>query len=513
MAGTLLSGVLGLVRSKLIAYYFGVGPAVDAYTGAFQLPDMISYLLIGGVASTTFVKMLTQYESEGREADGDLALSNVLNVMLLVLGVALFISGIFAPQYVHSVLGIHNPETAMLCVHLTRILLVNQLMGFAGGIFASRLMARKIFFSQALQPVVYNAGIILGAVFLHARLGVYSLAYGAVAGAFFGFFVIHLIGARSIGMRWSPRLNLHDPALHAWLRLSLPLMLGQSLVTLDPWIRNHFVGDMPGAMGLMNYARQIFNAPLSVIGPAAGTASLPFFAALWGKDKAAFSSAVNRSVSRLLAISLLLTSVMIALAHPIIDVSLRGGKFRGSDASDAASLLVLFCLSLIFWASQNLYARAFYAAGNTVTPMLSGTIVTVLSLPVYALLFHSRGIAGLVIASDIGIAAHMIALVTLLNRKGMVRITGLEWPELAKAFIAAVLGGLTAAYSVRFLPQQASFLHALVRLAAGTVVWFVVVVAVLLLTRSSLPKSILRRKAKPVAAAVPVIEAPDDPDR
>ncbi|MEK6398918.1 MAG: lipid II flippase MurJ, partial [Terriglobus sp.] len=434
-------------------------------------------------------------------------------VMSLVLGAALFISGIFAPQYVHSVLGIHNPETAKLCVHLTRILLVNQVMGFAGGIFASRLMARKIFLSQALQPVVYYAGIIAGAVFLHARFGIYSLAYGAVAGAFFGFFLIHFIGARSIGMRWSPKLDLHDPALHAWLRLSLPLMLGQSLVTFDPWIRNHFVANTPGAMSLMNYSRQIFNAPLSVIGPAAGTASLPFFASLWGNDKAAFNSAVNRSVSRLLAISLLLTSVMIALAHPIIDVALRGGKFRGSDASDAATLLILFCLSLVFWSSQNLYARAFYAAGNTFTPMLSGTIVTVLSLPVYALLFRMHGIAGLVIASDIGIAAHMIALVTLLHRKGMVRVTDLEWPELAKALLAATVAGVAAAYGVKLLPQEGSFLHALLRLAVGTGVWFAVVVAMLLITRSSLPASILRRKSKPAPAPVPVIEATDAPDR
>ena len=70
MVSALLSGLLGLVRSKLIAYFFGVGPAVDAYTGAFQLPDTISYLLIGGVASTTFVKLLTQYESEGNFLPG-----------------------------------------------------------------------------------------------------------------------------------------------------------------------------------------------------------------------------------------------------------------------------------------------------------------------------------------------------------------------------------------------------------------------------------------------------------
>lgn len=513
MVSALLSGLLGLVRSKLIAYFFGVGPAVDAYTGAFQLPDTISYLLIGGVASTTFVKLLTQYESEGKQAEGDRALSNVLNVMTIVLSAALVIAGIFAPLYVRYVLEFRDPETAHLCVQLTRILLVNQLLLFAGGIFGSRLLVRKIFIYQALQPLLYNGGIIAGAVLLHARMGVHSLAIGAVGGAFFGFFLINYIGARTIGMRWSPVLNLHDPALREWVKLSLPLMLGQSLVTLDPWIRNHFAGNTPGAISLMNYSRQLFNAPMQIIGPAAGAASLPFFASLWVKDKAAFNSAVNRSVSRLLAVSLLLTSVMIALAHPIIDVALRGGKFHGGDASAAASLFVLFCFSLIFWGSQNLYSRAFYAAGNTLTPMISGTIVTVLSLPVYALLFRTHGIPGLVVASDIGIAAHMIALVVLLNRKDMVRVADMEWSELGKSLLAAILGGCAAAFSLRYLPQGATFATALLRLAAGTAAWLVVVVVVLLLTRSALPNVVLRRKAKPTPAAVPLTEATDAPDR
>jgi putative peptidoglycan lipid II flippase len=494
MASTFLSGLLGLVRNKLIAYFFGVGPAVDAYTGAFQLPETISYLLIGGVASSTFVKLLTQYEADGQQAEGDRALSNVLNVMVPVLTVALVLAGIFAPLYVRYVLEMREPATASLCVRLSRILLVNQLLGFAGGVFGSRLLVRKIFVFQAIQPLLYNFGIIAGAVFLHARLGVHSLAYGAVAGAFFGFFLMQFLGARAIGMRWTPAWNIHDPALLAWVKLSLPLMLGQSLVTLDPWIRNHFVGNVPGAIGLMSYARQLFNSPMNIIGPAAGAASLPFFASLWVKDRTAFSSSVNRNVTRLLSVSILMTSVMIALASPLVDVTLRGGRFHAGDAAAATSLFILFCLSLVFWASQNLYSRAFYAVGNTLTPMISGTIVTVLSLPVYALLFHTSGVRGLVIASDIGIAAHMISLAVLLHVKRMVSLAELGWSEIAKALVSSICGGVAVVLTLRVLPLGATHAANLIRLIVGTVVWLAVAAAVLIATKSSLPNAVLRRK-------------------
>ena len=376
-----------------------------------------------------------------------------------------------------------------------RLLLVNQLFLFAGGVFGSRLLVRKIFLYQAMQPLLYNGGIIVGAVLLHRTLGIYSLAIGAVLGAFLGFFLINFIGSRTVGMRWSPRFDLRDPALHEWIRLSLPLMLGQSLVTLDPWIRNHFAGPVHGAIALMNYSRQAFNAPMNMIGPAAGAASLPFFATLWvTRDIAKFSDAVNRSVSRLMGVSLLLTGWMVAVASPLIDLMLRRGHFNRADAEAAAELFLLFALSLVFWTSQNLYARAFYAAGNTLTPMISGTVVTVLSLPVYALLFRNNGIAGLVIASDLGIAAHMVALAVLLHRRRMVSLVGLEWAELGRALLAAVCSGVGALLVLHTLPPGSSHTDSFVRLLAGSIIWLVIAAAVLLLTRSALPNAILRRR-------------------
>ena len=498
MGSALLSGVLGLVRNKLIARLFGVGPAVDAYNAAFELPDVIYYLLIGGVASTTFVKLLTRYQADGNEEEGDRALSNILNVVGALLAVAVVAGEFLAPWYVrykfHGFNG--SAETSALCVHMTRLLLPNQLFLFAGGVFGSRLLVRKMFLYQAMQPLLYNGGIIAGAVLFSHWLGIYSLAVGAVGGAVCGFFLINALGAHRIGMRWHPRFDLRHPVLHEWVRLSLPLILGQSIVTLDPVIRSYFAANVTGGISLMKYSRDLFAAPMGIVGPAAGLASLPFFASLWEQhDIARFSNAVNRAVSRLMAVSLLLTAWMIAMAAPIINVALTGGRFHGRDTTESALLFSYFCLSLVFWTSQNLYARAFYAAGNTLTPMLSGTVVTVLSLPLYAALFHGRGIAGLVLASDAAIAAHMIALVVLLHRKRMVSIAELDWTELGKALAAAVCSGVVAGWVIHIVPLGGTHVANLLRLLLGSAVWLAIAVGVLLATRSALPNAILRRRA------------------
>lgn len=498
MLSALLSGVLGLVRNKLIAQIFGAGPAVDAYNAAFELPDVIYYLLIGGVASTTFVKLLSTYESAGTLEEGDRALSNILNVVGAGLLLAIVAGEVLAPLYVRY--KFHNfdgsAQTAAMCVHMTRILLPNQLLLLAGGVFGARLLSRKIFIYQALQPLLYNGGIIAGALLFGRSLGIYALAVGAAAGALLGFFLINLLGARRIGMRWSPLFDVRHPTLREWLRLSLPLILGQSIVTLDPIIRSYFAANIHGGISLMKYARDLFAAPMGIVGPAAGLASLPFFASLWAEgDIARFSNAVNRSVSRLLAVSLLLTSWMVAFAGPAVNLALSGGRFRGHDATAVVQLFVLFSLSLVFWTSQNLYARAFYAAGNTLTPMLSGTVVTVLSLPVYALLFHGYGIAGLVIASDVAIAAHMAALAVLLHRKRMVSVAELPWDEVGKALLAAAASGLAAALMLHLLPSGSSHITSLLRLLGGSGLWLGVVWGVLMKTGSALPGAVLRRRA------------------
>ena len=117
-----------------------------------------------------------------------------------------------------------------------------------------------------------------------------------------------------------------------------------------------------------------------------------------------FATGVADSVSRVASLGLLAASGMVALGWPAIDLVFTGGRFSAADARECAAYFAVFSVSLFLWSAQAIYARAFYAAGNTFAPMVAGTIVTVVSLPIYAALYHWRGAMGLAIASDIGIA-------------------------------------------------------------------------------------------------------------
>ena len=121
---------------------------------------------------------------------------------------------------------------------------------------------------------------------------------------------------------------------------------------------------------------------------------------------------------------------MMAAALPIIDLAFHHGHFTFADAQETAAYFFWFALSLALWSAQAQYARAFYGAGNTLTPMVASTIIVALSLPVYRSFFHQFGVTGLAIASDIGILMHTVVLAWLLHRKKMVSLGELPWGEL-----------------------------------------------------------------------------------
>jgi putative peptidoglycan lipid II flippase len=500
MFSSLGSGLLALVRIKYVNYLFGAGAAQDAYRAAFTLPDLLNYFLIGGAASISLVTVLNRYRERGDaqppdDAAADRALSVILTTMLVVLGVGVLLAEVFAPQYVWLANeGFRtDPVRANLCTALTRLLLPAQLFFFIGSAISARLQVRKIFIYQAFTPLLYNGGIILGAVFLHARYGIFSLAIGVLAGVIAGSALLNAVGAFRTGFRYTPRVDFRAAAFREWLRLSLPLMIGVSLVMFDGLFLNYFASLSVGGITLIKNAKDLFNAPFNVIGPAAGAASLPFFASLYQQQRHQdFSHSVSRSVSRLFCVGLLVSAWMIALAPWLMDL-FRGGKFDRADAATTTRLFSVLAITLAVWAVQGIYARAFYAASDTVTPAVTGTVITVLSAPMYWLLFRTHGLAGLAIASDVGITIQTAALALLLQRKRLVNFTHLEFGELGRALLAACVAFI-ASYSLgHALPVVAALRGDFLVLAAGSVAWLLAALVILTVTGSKLPRQILRR--------------------
>jgi putative peptidoglycan lipid II flippase len=497
MTAMVLSRVVGYVREAYTAWAFGAGPTTDAYIAAFQIPDFLAYLVAGGTISITFVSIYTRFLAEKREEDAQKTFSVIITVMTLVLGISVILAEIFTPQLTRLMFHHFKPAQLDLCVHLTRILLPAQIFFYVGGIVSAVLSSRRLFLFPALGPLIYNGFIILGGVTLSHRLGIASLAYGALLGTFIGPFLINAIGAARAGTGYSVSFDVRNPAFREWVRMSIPLMIGVSLVSADDWILRYFASDASGAISHINYAKRLLAVPIAILGQAVGQASLPFFARLFGEKRMAeFAETVNGSVYRIAATSLLATSLMMAAALPMIDFVYRlpHGHFIFSDSQATATYFFWFSLSLVFWSAQGLYARAFYAAGDTLTPMVASSLITIVSLPIYRAFYHALSSVGLALASDLGITANCLAMAILLHHRKLVPADKLQWRELGKAAITATAAGLLSYRVAIAIVVSGSRIADIEALALMSITWAGAVAAGLWLTQSQLPGDLHRRK-------------------
>ena len=499
ISAVMLSRVIGYARDAYIAWAYGAGGATDAYVAAFTLPDFLNYIVAGGAASITFISIYTRFLAEKRDADAQKTFSIIITVMTAVMILGTIITEVFAPQFVRWFVKGFTPDKIDLCVHLTRILLPAQIFFYVGGVVSAVLLSHRLFLFPAFGPLIYNLFIILGGVIGGRQLGIASLAYGALLGSFAGPFLASVIGAARIGTGYQPSFDVMNPAFREWVRLSIPLMLGVSLVTADDWILRHYASSGVGDITRLTFAKRLFAVPIAVLGQATGQASLPFFARLFNEKKLKeFAATVNDSVYRVSAASLLATGWMMVAALPLIDLVYRRGKFSFADTQTSAIYFFWFSLSLILWSAQALYARAFYAAGDTLTPMAAVSLITALSLPIYSILFRTFGVVGLAWASDIGIGLNLLALAGLLHYRKLVSLAELRWAELGKAALAAVIAGAVSYEVAKAVPLpisgRGSRLADVAQLALVSLTWAAAVAASLWLLRSELPRDLRRRK-------------------
>src|SRR5579872_6518774 len=190
MAAILTSRLLGLVRNAVISHQLGQKFAADVYYGAFQIPDLLFFLIAGGSLSSSFIPVFTEKITLGREREAWHVFSTVASIMFVVITAFVVSDEIFATPMTHLVNIGFPPEKVAQTVPLTRIVLPAQLCFFLGGLLMGAQYARQKFLIPALGPNIYNLGIIFGGLVLAHWLHMAGLCWGALIGAIVGNFVL-----------------------------------------------------------------------------------------------------------------------------------------------------------------------------------------------------------------------------------------------------------------------------------------------------------------------------------
>jgi len=449
-ASVLLSRVLGYVREAVLARELGASATSDAYYAAFQIPDLLNYLLAGGALSIAFVPFYSRVlGQQGPEAAARL-LAKVAGTMGAFSAAATLVLWWQAEALVALQFPRFAPETQALTVRLTRIMLPAQIFFISGGILRAALMAHGRFATQALAPLLYNGFIIAGGLGLAPTLGAEGFAWGVLVGGFFGGFGAAWLDAlRGLPERVRFRFAPLDREVLHYLAIAGPLMLGLSLAATDEWYGRWFGALLEeGTVAHLSYARRLMQLPVAVVGQALATAALPTLARLWSEGKRERLDAVMQQTLQVgLGLAVLAAGASAVFAAPIVELVYRRGAFGADDAQIVSTLLRIFSVSVPAWVVQQIGVRAFYARGDTWRPMLLGTLVSVGAIPVYLWLGPHWGAAGLAWAGVLAMVANALGTLLLAlwlhgaPRLGSLAASGAR--SLAITALAALAGAAT----------------------------------------------------------------------
>ncbi|MGE5189768.1 MAG: lipid II flippase MurJ, partial [Gemmatimonadota bacterium] len=332
--------------------------------------------------------------------------------------------------------------------------------------------AKNRFLVPALAPLVYNAGIIAGGLALGRAYGMDGFAWGVLGGSFVGNFAIQVHGARRAGLRFAPRIDLSDPGLKEFVRLSIPIMLGFSLVVVDEWMTRIFGSFLiAGAITWLNNARRLMQVPVGIFGQASGVASYPFLAAQAARgEKTAMWHTLSATLRWVFFVSCAAAAAVSVLSREVVLLVFKRGAFTVEDTLKTASALAVFAVAIPLWCSQAIVSRGFFALRDTWTPTLVGTGAFLLALPAYYVLAQSMGVAGLALASTAGIFVYAAALYGILMRRtiGAQGIRDIpEYLKMAVAALAAAFAGSRALESASRWVSWETFTGSAIRLVAA----------------------------------------------
>ncbi len=419
MASIFLSRVIGVIREMVIAAVAGANADVDAYRVAFVLPEILNHVLASGFLSVTFIPIFTQYLAKDDETGAWNIFSIILTTFGCLLAILVVFSMVFTPHILPFLaLGRQDPEFLNMAGYMTRIILPAQLFFFAGGLLMAVQFAKEQFWIPALAPLIYNLGIICGGLFLGPRIGVAGFSWGALAGAFVGNFMVQIAGARKVGLRFKPKFNMRHKDLKRYIMLTLPLMLGLTMVFSMEIFSKFFGSYLPeGGIAWLDFAKTIMMMLVGILGQAVGVAAFPYLARLAAEKRWDDMNQMFNTLLRHLATLVIPTAtLMFVLRTEIVRILFERGDFLPKDTQMTAIALSGMLVGAVAITAMTVVNRGFYAMQNTLLPAVYGTIAVVASLPIYWFGLKMFGLFGVALAISMSAIIQVVLLFAIWNR-------------------------------------------------------------------------------------------------
>ncbi len=511
----MFSRVLGLVREKIFAHFFGAGFLYDAFLVGFRIPNLLRDLFAEGALSAAFVKVFTDYQIKKSEIEAWKLASLVFNCLAVSLSIVTILGIIFAPTIVPILAWGFPPEKAALAITLTQIMFPFILLVALAALAMGVLNTKGKFGIPASASTAFNiSSIVFGLICafylsggsweisddknlipsVAAQWAIIGMAIGTLIGGAFQLFV-QLPSLLKVGFKFSSKLSFRDEGVRRVMKLMGPAIIGTSAIQIKVLVDTFVVSGIDGGQSWLSYAFRLMQFPIGIFGVAIGTAAIPTLSRLASEgnfDK--FRSTLSDAIKLVFLLTIPSACGLIVLGEPIIRLIYQGGRFDGIDTNMTAWALGAYSIGLAGYAAIKVLSPSFYALDDAKTPMY----VSIASIVIHiAVSFGMMKLLSTVGVSEsrpngfghvgVALATSTVALVNffalaILMRKKIERLNG---RDIAGSFVRIVFSAILMAAicysSYWFIKSQlgietliARFLEVIIPMLLGGIVFVIV---------------------------------------
>ena len=447
-AFTLLSRLLGFVRDIVIANYFGTKSAADAFFMAFRIPNLLRRLTAEGALSAAFVPLFTKTLLKDRQEAFKLA-NNVLFHLTLFTAIIMIAGIVFAEPLLKLIaIGFtDDPEKFQLTVSLTRLVFPYLMFVSLAAIMMGILNSMHHFAAPAAAPIMLNISFIVSAIFLrdYFDLPVYALAVGVLIGGFLQL-AIQIPFAIKNGFVFSFVFDPRSDLLKKVLILTLPATLGTAVAEINMFVDTMLASMLKeGSVSYLYYANRLVMFPLGVFAVAISTALLPTLSRHAGKNENdKIIDTLSLSIRGAMFLIVPSTVGLIILRVPIIEVLFERGAFDHAATLNTAFALGFYAVGLLAFSGVKLFVSAFYAIGDTKTPVKLAMISMLINIALNLILMGPLQHGGLALATALASWINLAGLVYFLKK----RFGTVDGKTLLKSFLITALISLAMAAAI-----------------------------------------------------------------
>lgn len=421
-----LSRVLGLVRQVVVAYFFGTTGLINAFTVAYQLPNLVANLAASSALQSAFVPVFSDLIEKGDRRRAWRVASSLFWLMLLGLTALTALLILVAPQII-DIFG--NPgHDRSLAVGLSRVMFPLVILLGVSGVVVGILNTYDHFTVPALSPVFWNIAIIAGLAIGVRHRGDPTPGHLYVyAGAVLVATVIQVLlpfpwlrGLERGEERLRVVLDWRDPVVRRVFKLMIPVTLGVGLINVNALIDTFFASRLihpNSSPAEIQYAFLIYMFPQGMFSVAIATVLFPRLSRLASRrDMGGFKDTVSSGIRQIAFMLAPMAVVSAVLAEPIVRILYQRGQWDPGQTPEVAFTLAAFSAGLVFNGTMLMFNRAFFSLQDNWTP----TVIALGNLFANALLdlaFYRLGTWGIALATAVVNVGGTIALAILLRRR------------------------------------------------------------------------------------------------